>query len=1201
MFTHLHVHTEYSMLDGLARLEPLVDRAVQLDMNSLAITDHGGMYGAIDFYRIATRAGIKPILGCEMYVAAGSRFDRNPNDKIFHMTVLAKNAVGYKNLVTLVTLSHLEGYYKKPRVDRQLIEQHREGLIILSGCPSGEIPWLISQGRLLEARDAAGWYQELFGDYYLEIMQHGAVPQLPAINKGLVQLGEDLDIPLVATNDSHYVMKEHSDSHDVLLCIQTNSNIDDEKRLKFGEDSYYLRSYEEMVNLYSELPMAITNTQLIADSCELKLDFTQARLPKFPVPEGMDSDEYLAKIAWNGLRSRLPQASESDENRLIYELEVIKQARFPDYFLVVWDIAKFVRDNDILFAVRGSAAASLVLYCLGVTDVNPMPFNLVFERFLNLERKEMPDIDMDFQDDRRQEVINYCTARYGREHVAHIITFGTFGARQSVRDAGRVLGMPLERVDRVARMIPERLNIDLNNSLKESPQLKESYEALSETKDLIDTARELEGVTRHKSVHAAGVVISKDPLNEVVPLEFTSRGEADSTVMTQYSMDPIASLGLLKMDFLGLVNLTVLDRATKMIGDKDGSRLNLLDIPLDDKETFGLLSRGETVGVFQLESAGMTRNIRELQPSTLNDVAAMIALFRPGPMEQIGTFIDAKHQRRSVTYLHPALKDILEETYGVIVYQDQVLHIARLFAGYSLGEADIVRKAMGKKVPAIMREEKDKFVAGALEQGYEKGLADQVFNLVEPFAGYAFNKAHSVSYGLISYWTAYLKTHHPVEYMAAYLNAYVDNKDKFVSAVADCRRMGIKILPPDINRSFVEFALESTDEGDMGIRFGFSAVKNVGSESMRAVVSSRGENGFFDSVEDVCRNADLSRVNRKTIECLIKAGAFDYFGDREGILSVSERISALAQSEAELRRSSQTTMFDLFGESIETPLASIDIPDENTSEQTKRSWEVELMGISLSTASHLTAIMAQLSDGEIVMSNDIQVGTNGAKTVIAGQVSTVVDRVTRDNRPFKVVTVEMLDGIVEAVAWEDVLRDTGDLWEPGRILRISGNTRERDGDITISVSSAQALSLDEKKERSSSSRFRGDLEKDNYDGSANGSSRMVREGVSPVSSNQVEKPEELESDVPSASRKRLVLHLKETAEPVTDSLLLDDIKRVLLSSLGNDEVGLEIDTGDSLILLDWAPVRVLLTQELKIKLEEVMDGSGHITVQSVMF
>ena len=584
----------------------------------------------------------------------------------------------------------------------------------------------------------------------------------------------------------------------------------------------------------------------------------------------------------------------------------------------------------------------------------------------------------------------------------------------------------------------------------------------------------------------------------------------------------------------------------KIIKDNAGVEITLNKVPFDDEATFELLSSGETTGVFQLEGSGMRRYVKELKPSSLLDVAAMIALYRPGPMEHIDSFIQAKHGLKAPEYLHPVLKGILEETYGVIVYQDQVLLIVQAMAGYSLGEADIVRKAMGKKISAIMEEERDKFIQGALNQGYDQGLAEKMFLLIEPFAGYAFNKAHSVSYGLISYWTAYLKTHYPVEYMAAYLNAYVDNKDKFVSAVADCRRMGIKILPPDINRSFVEFTLESTDEGDMGIRFGFSAVKNVGSESMRSVVLSRGENGVFDSVEDVCRNADLSRVNRKSIECLIKAGTFDSFGDREGILSVSERISSLAQSEAELKRSSQTTMFDLFGESIEAPLTSIDIPDGNTSEQTKRLWEVELMGISLSTASHLAAIMSRLSDGEIVMSNDLQVGTNGAKTIIAGQVSTVVDRVTRDNRPFRVVTVEMLDGIVEAVVWEDVLRGTSDLWEPGRILRISGNTRERDGDITISVSSAQALSLDEKKEKSSNSRLREDLVKDDNDVSANGSSSMVKAGVSSVSNKQFEIPQELESDDTSTSRKRLVIHLKETTEPVTDRLLLDDIKRVLL-------------------------------------------------------
>ena len=811
MFTHLHVHTEYSLLDGLSRIEPLVERAKELNMAGLAITDHGGMYGAIDFYRVATAAGVKPIIGCEMYVAPGSRHDRDPRDKTpFHTTVLAKNNAGYRNLVKLVTKSHLEGFYYKPRVDRELLEQHHDGLVVLSGCPSGEVPSLISQGRHEDALATAGWYREVFGDYYLELMEHGGVPDLPAINQGLMKLHADTGIPVVATNDSHYVHREDARLQDILVCIHTNTNVTDGKRLRMEEDSYYLRSAQEMEGLYPELPEALANTQAISDMCDLELDFNQVRLPHYAVPDGSTALEYLAKLCWDGLRARMPEAGQDAEDRLRYELEVIKQTQFDNYFLVVWDIARFVRERDIFFAVRGSAAASLTLYCLGVTDIDPLPYRLVFERFLNLGRKEMPDIDMDFQDDRREEVINYVVSKYGREHVAQIITFGTLGARAAVRDVGRALAMPYGDVDRVARMIPFKLHITLKEAMELNPELKEAVDGEESVKNLVETAQGLEGVTRHSSTHAAGVVISEEPLDEVIPLQRPVGSDEETvTATTQYAMEPVAALGLLKMDFLGLVNLTVLAKARDLIAETRGMRFDLPEIPLDDASTFELLSRGETAGVFQLEGTGMTRYIKELKPSSLMDVAAMIALYRPGPMENIDTFINAKHGRAEPNYPHPALKEILEETYGVLVYQDQVLHIVQAFAGYSLEEADIVRKAMGKKVPEIMAQEREKFLAGAHGQGFDQELAEQMFALVEPFAGYAFNKAHSVSYGLISYWTAYLKANYPVEYMVSLLNSYTGHTERVTSAVVECQRLKIPVLIPSVNKSQTHFAIEA--------------------------------------------------------------------------------------------------------------------------------------------------------------------------------------------------------------------------------------------------------------------------------------------------------------------------------------------------------------------------------------------------------
>ena len=1172
------------MLDGLAKLEPLVDRAKQLNMNSLAITDHGGMYGAIDFYKLAKKNEIKPIIGVEMYVASGSRFDRNPSDKIHHLTVLSKNEIGYRNLVKLVTTANLEGFYKKPRVDKEILERHSEGLVVLSGCPSGEVPWLIAQGRHDDAKKAASWYKDVFGTYFLEIMNHAGIPELPNINNGLLELNKEMGVPIVATNDSHYILQSHAVNHDVLLCIQTNTKIDDPKRMRFEDNTYHLKSHDEMVKTFSEIPEAISNTELIAEMCNLNLDFSQVRLPEFPVPEGMSSDEYLSKICLEGFQKLVHVPSDRYKDRLAYELEVIKQTRFAEYFLVVWDIAKFVRKNNIFFTVRGSAAASLVLYCLGVTDIDPMPFNLVFERFLNIERKEMPDIDMDFQDDRRQEVINYCSQRYGREHVAHIITFGTFGARQSVRDAGRALGMPLDNVDIIAKMIPEKLNIDLNTSLKESAALKNVYDSDDSIRKLVDTAKELEGVTRHKSLHAAGVVISKEPLDDVVPLELTSLADTNGAVMTQYAMAPIAALGLLKMDFLGLVNLTVLADSFALIEKNHNVKLTLGNIPLDDKATFKLLGKGETVGVFQLESAGMTRHIKELKPNTINDIAAMIALFRPGPMDHIKTFIDAKHGRKKVTFIHPGLKDILEETYGVIVYQDQVLHIVREFAGYSLGEADIVRKAMGKKIPEIMAEEKGRFINGALDKGYSNDLAEAVFNLIEPFAGYAFNKAHSVSYALVSYWTAYLKSHYPEEYMAAFMNSYIDKKDRLISAIADCRRMRIDVLPPNINKSNIKFSIEEVDNKKT-IRFGLAGIKNVGSEALKPMLYARQEYGEFSTIEDFCKNSDFGNLNKKAIESIIMAGGFDDFGDRGALLEVASKIISLGQNEYYLKNSNQTSMFDLLGDSSADSLVSIDIPLINTNDHEKRMWEVEMMGITLSSTKHLVNMLSALGEDIVVMVSQLDTSQGSKIISVAGQVSTIIDRSTRDGRPFKIVTLEMLDGSVELLVWEDALNKTATLWEPGRILTIKGLLKDRLGESTINVKNAKGLDLKNMLNTDDSSKNVGLNQA--IDSNTNKLEHKNNNTDFPVSNVE--------------SKKKLILHIRESGDISKDQSLIDDIKVALLNSSGNDEVGFEIETDSTVVLMDWQPVKVRVTQDLQYELNEILKDYGKVSIQSLMF
>ena len=1198
MFTHLHVHTEYSLLDGLSRINPLVERAGELGMDSLAITDHGGLYGAIDFYRTARAAGIKPIIGCEMYVAPGSRHGRDPTDKSpFHLTVLAKNRTGYLNLVKLVTASHLEGFYYKPRVDREVLERHSDGLTVLSGCPSGEVPKLLAQGRVGEAKAAATWYRERFDGYYLELMEHGGVPELPAINAGLMDLHRETDIPLVATNDSHYVRREDAPLQDILICIHTNTNVEDDKRLKMDEDSYYLRTADEMEALYPDLPEAISNTRTIAESCELELDFSQLHMPEYPVPDGLTPDEYLGRLCREGLKRRFQPVTEEASRRLDYELEVVKQTRYANYFLVVWDIARYTRENDIYLAVRGSAAASIVLYCLGVTDIDPLRYRLVFERFLNVERKEMPDIDMDFQDDRREEVLNYVVSKYGRDRVAQIITFGTLGARASIRDVGRALAMPYEEVDRVARLVPGRLHMTLDKAREETPELQEIYEADEGVHRLVDTARKLEGLTRHSSTHAAGVVISKEPLDTYVPLQRPAKGGDDSIATTQYAMEPIADLGLLKLDMLGLANLTILARARDLIASTRGVDVSVSDIPLDDPETFEMLSRGETVGVFQLEGAGMTRHIKELKPSSVGDVAAMIALYRPGPMEQIDTFIAAKHGRAEVSYIHPALRDILEETYGVIVYQDQVLLIAQAFAGYSLGEADIVRKAMGKKIPEIMAEERDKFIQGALEQGHSRELAEQVFALVEPFAGYAFNKAHSVSYGLISYWTAYLKAQYPAEYMASLLNAYVDNTARIAVAVSECARLRIPVRQPDINSSDVEHTIEHQEDG-AAIRFGLSSIKNVGVAALTSVVESRkSHDGPYQSIEQMCREADMSGLNRKTLESLVKAGAFDSFGSRGGILEVVGRILSLAQSEAGLRDSNQASMFDLFGESVPTPLAHISIPEIDVPESEQRAWETELMGVALSGSNPLQTMAYEVDGKAVALASEIDSNMAGKTVELVGQVASSTERFTRENKPFVIATIAMLDGEIELFVWEDRLRETQALWSAGTLVRVTGRVRARGDEVSVSCVRASPYEVadDDKTDSEDDTAVESRLEPERAlvptEGGGNGA---ALETAIPKAQAGRNPPN---GDATHLTGGQLTVRIRETDSEADDQLLLADVKALLLEHQGEDPVRLEIARDERVVVLDWPILKVNICSPLEEGLKEVLGGTGQVRVE----
>jgi DNA polymerase-3 subunit alpha len=1065
-FAHLHVHTEYSLLDGMCRIPQLIARTKELAMDSLAITDHGAMYGVIDFYVAAKEAGIKPIIGCEVYVAETDCHSRESAHKTpYHLTLLVKNADGYRNLLQLVTKSHLEGFYYKPRVDKELLELHHDGLIALSGCAHGELARLILEGRNDDLAKAASWYKEVFSDYYLEIQRH-PIPELEQVNRELISLSTKLNIPPVATFDVHYVDKQDAPAHELLLCIQTNTSVYDEKRLKLAGDFFYLKSPEEAEQLFADLPQAVENTQAIADMCQLELDFTKLHLPQVELAKGQKADDFLAELCWQGLEKRHPKPRAEAKERLGYELDVIQRTKFAHYFLVVWDIISFARERGIYFGVRGSAAASLALYCLGVTDVDPLAYGLVFERFLNVERRELPDIDLDFQDDRRDEVLAYVNQKYGSDHVAQIITFGTMGARAAIRDTGRALGMPYAQVDRVARLIPLELTITLDRALEQSRELHDIYHQDAAIRNLIDSAKKLEGLVRHVSTHAAGVVIAHEPLIEYVPLQPLGKGESRQVgIMTQFHMENIARLGLLKMDFLGLSNLTILTKVKEIIAQNHGISLDLQHIPLDDAKTFELLASGETKGIFQLESAGMRRYIKELKPTNFSDISAMVALYRPGPMEQIPTFIKAKQGVAPIHYPHPILQEILKETYGVIVYQEQVIFIAQALAGYSLGQADILRKAMGKKIPAAMKKEERNFIAGAKKKGISSELAQAVFSLIEPFAGYAFNKAHSVSYGLLAYRTAYLKANYPIEYMTSFLNTYSDNMERVRSAIAECRRLGIKVLPPDINKSYASFAIETSPSapspvngegrGEVAIRFGLASIKNVGFAPIENILSGRDTEGHFKSIEDFCYRTDLRNVNKKVLESLIKVGVFDSLGSRQALLESLNKIISLSQTKQRAKQSGQVSMFDLWGQSSPTPRVDYQQAEEEVSAKQKLIWERELLGVYFSQP--LDFLAREPSSTGVISCGEINMDMVDETVSTRGMVVSVRQAHTKDSRPFVVASIEDLDASIEVIAWPRLYEGTQQLWQEGNILSIKGVVKVRDGELQLNCQEAALL------------------------------------------------------------------------------------------------------------------------------------------------
>ena len=919
-FVHLHNHTEFSLLDGASRIQDLIKRAKELGMKALAISDHGVMHGAVAFYTAAESLGIKPIIGCEVYVAQRGRLDKETKEdrSPHHLTIFAKDEEGYKNLVRLVSLASLEGFYSKPRIDKEILKKHKEGLVVLSGCLKGEIPSLLLAKNFQKAKDVAGEYRSLFGDdFYLEIMDQGLSDQ-KTVNQELISLSKDLKIKLVASNDTHYVRKEDARIQDVLLCIQTGRFLDETDRMKLETDEFYLKSADEMLKVFPDIPDAVKNSVEVAEKCNLKLDLGKLHLPNFPVPEGDDPNSYLEKLTFEGINKRYAVKVENGEDgkarylvppeladRVKYELMVIEQMGYAPYFLIVQDFIRFARSKKIQVGPgRGSAAGSIVSYSLGITNVDPIKYGLLFERFLNPERITMPDIDIDFCIDRRGEVLDYVSKKYGEDKVAQIVTFGTMGARAVIRDVGRVQRMPLADVDRIAKMVPFGPNISIKNALDTQKDLKGLYDSDEKVKDLLDTAKRLEGLSRHASVHAAGVVISDKQLTDFVPLQRNS----DGIVTSQFPMGDLETIGLLKMDFLGLRNLTMIAHAIEIIKQNRGIDLDMNNIPIDDGATYKLLSDGETMGVFQLESRGMRGLIKDLKPNTFEDIIALLALYRPGPLESgmVDDFIKRKHRQIDVKYELPELEPILRETHGVILYQEQVMEIASKIGGFSLGQADVLRRAMGKKKTKEMALQRELFIEGAVKRGVSNNKATTLFNLCSKFAGYGFNKSHSASYAVISYQTAFLKANFPVEFMASLLTSVMGNSDKVSNYISECLRMGIKVLPPCVNESLKIFTVVKD-----GIRFGLSAVKNIGLAAVDSIIEARAD-GAFTSLYDFLSRVDLRTVNKRVIESLIKSGAFDSLGlKRAALLRALGKTLETVQNEQAKKSKNQAMLFEI--------------------------------------------------------------------------------------------------------------------------------------------------------------------------------------------------------------------------------------------------------------------------------------------------
>ncbi len=1067
-FIHLHTHSHYSLLDGLSKIDALVNRAKELGMDAMAITDHGSLYGAIEFYKKATKAGIKPIIGCEMYITDTSRFNKAPgvdSDKRFHLILLATNEQGYRNLVQLVTAAHLEGYYYKPRIDKELLRQHRDGLIALSSCLGSELNQAVLSGNTEKAERVALEYQDIMGkgNYFVEIQQHLKMPEQNEMTPKLVALARKVGIPLVATQDSHYTLAEDAQAQDILLAVQTGNTIHDEKRFSMNQDDFSFASPDVMAEKFSSLPPdvveeAFANTGAIADRCDLKLVLGKPQLPEYPLPEGFtDPFDYLSVLATAGAKRRYgTELSPTVAERLEYELGVIKETGFSGYFLIVQDFVNWAKSQGIFVGPgRGSAAGSIVSYALNITNCDPLKYNLLFERFLNPARISMPDIDLDFADARRDEVLQYVVEKYGKDHVAQVITFGTMAARGSIRDAGRALGFTYDFCDRIAKLIPGGPAGGKPGFLKECvetvDEVKQAYHADPQARQLIDAAAKLEGVARHASTHACAVVITPRPLTDYLPLQ---KGTDENDIITQYEMHAVEDLGLLKMDFLGLSNLTIIEDTLKMVKANHGVTIDIDALPLDDSRAFRLLQAAKTTGVFQLESAGMKRYLKELKPSDVEDIIAMVALYRPGPMDLIPDYIECKHGRKAVEYLHPKLEPILKNTYGVMVYQEQLMAAVRELAGFSLAEADIMRKAVGKKIKSLLDEQEGKFKDGCVRVGTPKHVADRFWELLGPFSNYAFNRSHAACYALVAYQTAYLKANYPSEFMAAFMNSETGDVERVAYLIDEARSMGIAVLPPDVNESHEKFAVVPTAL-EPSLRFGLAAIKNVGLAIVQAIITERTANGAFAGIDDLVLRVQHKDMNRKALESLTRCGALDSLGERNAVLQNIDMLLSYARERQKQADMGQQSLFG--GESVvEAPAFRLASAEPATKSE-KLRWEKELIGLYVS-AHPLSEYQARLTLEKVTQIKDLK-PIPGQSAKIAGLITSSKKIITKTGRPMLFSLIEDLTAKIEVVVFPSVLEKHPNAWAENTIVVLQGKMDNRDGNLKLLCDTAKPIAI----------------------------------------------------------------------------------------------------------------------------------------------